>query len=66
MMIPSRQGPDLIAGHWELLGRVGAVPRELVWDNESAVGSWRAGKPRLTAEFEAFRGALGIGGPSLK
>jgi transposase len=61
VMLPSRQGPDLIAGHWELLARIGAVPRELVWDNESAVGSWRAGKPKLTAEFEAFRGALGIG-----
>lgn len=61
LMIPSRQGPDLIAGHWALLSRMGAAPRELVWDNESAVGSWRAGKPRLTEEFEAFRGTLGIG-----
>jgi transposase len=32
----------------------------LVWDNESAVGSWRAGRPKLTEEFEAFRGMLGI------
>jgi len=32
----------------------------LVRDNESAVGSWRDGRPRLTAEFEAFRGLLGI------
>jgi transposase len=61
MMIPSRQSADLIAGHWDLLGRIGALPRELVWDNESAVGSWRAGKPKLAQEFEAFRGALGIG-----
>jgi transposase len=60
-MIPTRQGPDLIAGHWLLLQQAGAVPRELVWDNESAVGSWRAGKPRLTEDFEAFRGTLGIG-----
>lgn len=60
-MLPSRQGPDLIAGHWLLLQRMGAVPRELVWDNEAAVGSWRAGKPKLTEEFEAFRGVLGIG-----
>lgn len=61
MMIPTRQGPDLIAGHWQLLSELGAVPKELVWDNESAVGSWRAGRPRLTQEFEAFRGTLGIG-----
>ncbi|PZR52409.1 IS21 family transposase [Xylanimonas oleitrophica] len=61
MMLPSRQAPDLIAGHWALLGRMGAVARELVWDNEAAVGSWRAGRPRLTDDFEAFRGILGIG-----
>ena len=60
MMLPSRQAPDLIAGHWLLLQRSGAVPRALVWDNESAVGSWRAGRPKLTEEFEAFRGMLGI------
>ncbi|MBO3102590.1 IS21 family transposase [Cellulomonas fengjieae] len=61
LMLPSRQAPDLIAGHWALLQGMGAVARELVWDNESAVGSWRAGKPKLTEEFEAFRGVLGIG-----
>jgi transposase len=59
-MLPSRQGPDLLAGHWELLQAMGGVPAELVWDNEPAVGSWRAGRPRLTEEFEAFRGTLGI------
>lgn len=61
LMLPSRQGPDLIAGHWALLTSMGAVARELVWDNEAAVGSWRAGQPKLTADFEAFRGVLGIG-----
>lgn len=60
VMLASRQAPDLIAGHWQLLQGWGAVPRALVWDNESAVGSWRAGRPKLTAEFEAFRGMLGI------
>ena len=60
-MIPSRQAADLIAGHWLLLRQAGAVPRELVWDNESAFGSWRGGKPKLTDDFEAFRGVLGIG-----
>ncbi|RZU22168.1 transposase [Kribbella rubisoli] len=61
VMIASRQAPDLIAGHWQLLQNIGAVPRELVWDNESAVGCWRRGKPVLTGEFETFRGSLGIG-----
>ena len=40
-MIPSRTAPDLIAGHWGLLTAMGAVPRQLVWDNEGVVGSWR-------------------------
>ena len=60
VMVPSRQGPDLIAGHWQLLQLAGAVPRELVWDNEAAVGSWRADRPKLTDDFEAFRGTLGM------
>jgi transposase len=60
VLLPSRQAPDLLAGHWQLLEQLGAVPRALVWDNEAAVGSWRAGRPKLTEEFEGFRGTLGI------
>jgi transposase len=60
VLLPSRQAPDLLAGHWQLLGRLGAVARALVWDNEAAVGSWRAGRPKLSEDFEAFRGTLGI------
>lgn len=60
VMLPSRAAPDLIAGHWVLLTGLGAVPKALVWDNEAAVGSWRAGRPKLSEEFEAFRGCLGI------
>jgi transposase len=59
-MIPTRQGPDLLAGHWALLTGWGATPRALVWDNESAVGSWRGGRPVLTEAMNAFRGALGV------
>jgi transposase len=61
VMLPTRQAPDLLAGHWALLQQMGAAPRQLVWDNEAAVGSWRAGKPKLTEDFEGFRGTLGIG-----
>ena len=61
LMLPSRKGPDLISGHWQLLQAFGAVPRSLVWDNESAVGSWRGGKPRLTDAFAGFAGTLGAG-----
>src|SRR3954464_14393762 len=61
-MIPTRQAPDLPDGHWTRLARLGAVPKALVWDNESAVGQWRAGKPQLTEAMNAFRGSLGIRG----
>jgi transposase len=59
-MLPSRQSPDLLAGHWALISRWGRVPKALVWDNESAVGQWRGGKPVLTEAMNAFRGTLGI------
>lgn len=59
-MIPSRQAPDLLAGHWSMISAMGRVPRKLVWDNESAVGQWRGGKPVLTDAMNAFRGTLGI------
>jgi transposase len=59
-MIPTRQSPDLLDGHWQLLSRLQAVPRSLVWDNESAVGQWRGGRPQLTETMNAFRGSLGI------
>lgn len=36
VLLPSRQAPDLLAGHWQLLQRLEAVPRALVWDNEAA------------------------------
>jgi Integrase core domain len=60
VMIPSSTAPDLLAGHWRLISGWGAVPKALVWDNEGAVGSWRAGRPMLTEAMNAFRGTLGI------
>ncbi|MEU6261877.1 IS21 family transposase [Saccharopolyspora shandongensis] len=60
MMLPSRQSADLLAGHWRLITGWGRVPKALVWDNESAVGQWRCGKPQLTEAMNAFRGTLGI------
>jgi transposase len=59
-MLPSRQSPDLLAGHWALISGWGRVPKALVWDNESAVGQWRGGRPQLTEAMNAFRGTLGI------
>jgi transposase len=59
VLVPSRRAEDLFAGWWQLICGLGAVPRVLVWDGEGAIGRWRAGKPELTAECQAFRGTLG-------
>lgn len=59
-MIPSRQAGDLIDGHWRLLSGWGATPRMLVWDNESAGGRNQGGVIKLTAQFAAFAGLLGL------
>ncbi len=60
VMIPSRNAADLLAGHWQLISGWGRTPKALVWDNEGAVGSWRAGRPQLTEAMNGFRGSLGI------
>ena len=39
VMIPSRTTADLLAGMWLLLAtQLGAVPRRLIWDNETGIG----------------------------
>ena len=58
LLIPTRSAADLFAGWWQLIERLGAVPRVLVWDGEGAIGRWRAGWVELTAECQAFRGTL--------
>jgi transposase len=60
VLIPSRQSPDLLGGQWQLIAELGAAPKALVWDNESAVGQWHGGRPQLTEAMNAFRGTLGI------
>lgn len=59
ILVPSRSAEDLFAGWWTLIERLGAVPRVLVWDGESAVGKWRPKEPLLTEATHAFRGLLG-------
>jgi transposase len=58
LLIPTRSAADLFAGWWQLIERLGAVPRTLVWDGEGAIGRWRGGKVELTEECQAFRGTL--------
>lgn len=59
VLIPSRKAEDLLAGRWQLLELLGAVPRVLVWDGEGAIGRWRGRRSELTGEWQAFRGTLG-------
>jgi transposase len=59
LLVPTRTAADLFAGWWQLISGLGAVPRVLVWDGEGAIGRWRAGRPELTADCQAFRGTLG-------
>jgi transposase len=59
VLIPTRSSGDLFAGWWQLIPALGAVPRVLVWDGEGAIGRWRAGRPELTGDCQAFRGTLG-------
>jgi transposase len=58
VLVPSRAAEDLFAGWWQLIGALGAVPRLLVWDGEGAVGQYRRGGSKLTADCQAFRGTL--------
>ncbi|MBP2371720.1 IS21 family transposase [Pseudonocardia parietis] len=59
VLVPSRSAEDLFAGWWQLLGRLDAVPRMLVWDGEAAVGRRRGKATVLTGDAHAFRGTLG-------
>lgn len=58
-LIPSRRAEDLFAGWWQHLAVLGAVPRVMVWDGESAIGRHRGGRSELTRDCQAFRGTLG-------
>ena len=53
-MLPSRKTEDLLLGHWELIQQLGAVPRRLIWDNESGIGQ----RGRLAQGVAAFAGTL--------
>jgi transposase len=53
-MIPTRQTADLLLGMWELLAKLGRVPRRLIWDNESGIGRGK----RHAEGVGAFAGVL--------
>jgi Mu transposase, C-terminal domain/Helix-turn-helix domain of resolvase len=53
-MIPTRKTEDLLLGSWELIGRLGRVPRRLIWDNEPGIGRGA----RRAEGVAAFMGTL--------
>lgn len=53
-MIPTRTAADILAGMWALIEGVGAVPKRLWWDRESAIG----GTGRVHATAATFAGTL--------
>jgi hypothetical protein len=53
-MIPTRTTEDLLLGSWELIRKLGRVPRRLIWDNQTGIG--RGGK--LADGVAAFTGTL--------
>jgi len=54
VMIPTRKTEDLLLGSWELIQRLGRVPRRLIWDNEAGIGQ----RGRLAQGVAAFAGTL--------
>jgi len=53
-MIPTRKTEDLLLGSWELIERLGRVPRRLLWDNEPGIGRGK----RHADGVDAFMGTL--------
>ena len=60
-MIPSKQTHDVLGGHRWCLEELGAVPKLGVYDGEPAISSRRGRQVVYTAEFQAFKGTLGMG-----
>jgi transposase len=53
-MIPTKTTEDLLLGMWQLLQRLGRVPRRLIWDNERGIGRG----PHRAEGVPAFMGTL--------
>lgn len=54
-LIFRKKAPDILAGLWRGISRLGGVPEQLVIDREAAL---HAGSGRPTDDFAAFAGAL--------
>ena len=61
-MVPSRAAHDVLGGMLHVLGQFGAVPRTVRCGiRRAASASGVKAARRLTGEFQAFRGTLGMG-----
>jgi O-antigen/teichoic acid export membrane protein len=58
-LIPSRHANDILAGSWELLTTLGAVPQVMTWDADSAACRSESGRISLSDECAGFFDALG-------
>jgi transposase len=60
-MIGSKETPDVLGGHLQLLVQLGAVPRVGVYDGEPAISVRRRGQVVFTEPYLRMRGTLGMG-----
>ena len=60
-MIGSKETPDVLGGHLELLVQLGAVPKVGVYDGEPAISVRRRGQIVYTEAYLRMRGTLGMG-----
>lgn len=58
-LIPSRYAEDLLAGAWELLTTLGAVPHVMTWDSDPTAWRREAGRVSPSDKFSGFFGAVG-------
>jgi hypothetical protein len=58
-LIPSRNTKDILAGSWELLTILGAVPQVMTWDADSAVCRSESGRISISDECAGFFDSLG-------
>jgi len=60
LLIPSGDAEDLLVGCWQLLAKLGAVPKVLAWNSRPAVGRrLPSGKSELISECAEFASSLG-------
>jgi hypothetical protein len=54
-MIPSREAPDILLGHYACLVDLGGIPRKGIYDNEAAIGRKRRYRTVFTQDSSPSR-----------